>query len=130
MVLLIILVSIVLSVVVLSQSSKGDGLSGALGAPGSVGAVFGVRRASDFLQRATMWLGGIFLGLCVVANLFFLPSGNNTPNAVAGGQMPKNEPVTRQAPAQAQPSAPAAPSSPAGAQPGTGQTNPDNSPMK
>ncbi len=127
-VILIILVCILMSVVVLSQASKGDGLSGTLGAPGSVGAVFGVRRASDFLQKATIWLGSIFIVLCVIANLFFLPTGANRPSAVQGGQMPV--PTAQQAPPP-QPSAPAAPAVPSnnGAQPGTGQTNPDNSPL-
>lgn len=125
--LLIILVCIVLTLVVLSQSSKGDGLAGALGAPGSVGAVFGVRRASDFLQKTTIWLGGIFVALCILANLFFLPSEGKGPSAVQGGKAPT--PTTQQAPPQQrQQSAPAVPQ-PAGGQPGTGQTNPDNSPM-
>ncbi|MDP4200648.1 MAG: preprotein translocase subunit SecG [Bacteroidota bacterium] len=122
-VILILLVCVVLTLVVLSQSSKGDGLSGALGAPGSVGAVFGVRRASDFLQKTTIWLGGIFVVLCVLANLFFLPRESTIPSAVQTG----NAPVTQPAPQRQ--SAPSAPAVPSGAQPGTGQTNPDNSPM-
>ncbi|SRR5581483_7750034 len=124
-VILIVLVCILVTVVILSQSSKGDGLSGALGAPGSVGAVFGVRRASDFLQKTTIWLGAIFVVLCILANLLFLPTGNNIPSAVRNGPVPT--PQAQQAPPQGRPSAPAAP--PSGAQPGTGQTNPDNSPL-
>src|ERR1043165_1628348 len=88
LVILIILVCVFLTAVVLSQSSKGDGLAGALGAPGSVGAVFGVRRASDLLQKATMWLGGIFVGLCIIANLFFLPREGTGPSAVQNGPAP------------------------------------------
>lgn len=123
-VILIILVCIVMSAVVLAQSSKGDGLSGALGGPGSVGAVFGVRRASDFLQKATMWLGGIFVVLCIVANLFFLPTSGSRPSAVQSGPAPSTQAVP------AAPSAPAAQApAPAGGQPGTGQGSPDNSPM-
>jgi preprotein translocase subunit SecG len=127
LVVLIVLVCIVMTLVVLAQSSKGDGLAGALGGPGSVGAVFGVRRASDFLQKTTIWLGGIFVGLCIVANLFFLPTAGSSPSAVQGGPAPV--PTAQQAPpAAARPSAPAVPAN-AGGQPGTGQTNPDNSPM-
>jgi preprotein translocase subunit SecG len=123
-VLLIVILCIVMTLVVLAQSSKGDGLSGALGAPGSVGAVFGIRRASDFLQKTTIWMGGAFVVLCILVNLFFLPTDSKLPSAVAGGKAPTAQQAPqRQAPAQ---SAPAAPS---GAQPGTGQTNPDNSPM-
>jgi preprotein translocase subunit SecG len=125
LVILIILVCIAMSAVVLAQSSKGDGLSGTLGGPGSVGAVFGVRRASDFLQRTTIWLGGAFVVLCIIANLLFLPSESSVPSAVQGGQAP----AAQQAPAApARPSAPAVPSN-AGGQPGTGQSSPDNSPM-
>jgi preprotein translocase subunit SecG len=124
---LIVLVCIVMTLVVLAQSSKGDGLSGTLGGPGSVGAVFGVRRASDFLQKTTIWLGGSLVVLCIIANLFFLPTAGSRPSAVQSGQAPT--PATQQAPPAQQPSAPAAPPSNAGGQPGTGQTSPDNSPM-
>jgi len=127
LVVLIVLVCIVMTLVVLAQSSKGDGLSGTLGGPGSVGAVFGVRRASDFLQRTTIWLGAAFVVLCVVANLLFLPTEGSRPSAVQSGQAPM--PAAQQAPPAAQrPSAPAVPAN-AGGQPGTGQTSPDNSPM-
>ena len=121
---LILLICIVMTLVILAQSSKGDGLAGALGGPGSVGAVFGVRRASDFLQRTTIWLGVAFVALCIIANLFFLPSSGRAPSAVQTGNaiIPKAQqaPPVRSAPAVQQP---------AGAQPGTGQTNPDNSPL-
>ena len=125
LVILILLVCLVLTLTILAQSSKGDGLAGALGAPGSVGAVFGVRRASDFLQKTTIYLGAGFVVLCMLANLFFLPTSSKTPNAVQTGNAiaPKQQ---QQQPVQ---SAPAVPQQPAGAQPGTGQTNPDNSPM-
>lgn len=119
---LILLVSLFITVVVLAQSSKGDGLSGALGAPGSVGAVFGVRRASDFLQKTTLGLGAAFIVLCLIANIFFLPGSASTPSAVSQGKavVPPTAPMpSSSAPAVQQP---------AGAQPGTGQTNPDNSP--
>ena len=86
LVILIILVCVLLTLVILMQSSKGDGLSGGLGAPGGVGAVFGVRRAADALQRATIWLGGILIVLCLLANIFFLPTASRTPNAVSGGK--------------------------------------------
>jgi preprotein translocase subunit SecG len=135
-VLLIIILCIAMTLVVLAQSSKGDGLSGALGGPGSVGAVFGVRRASDFLQKTTIWMGGAFVVLCIFVNLFFLPTGSNIPSAVTGGKAPsaqQSQPSQQQpsaGPAASRPAAPSGPAAaPAGAQPGTGQTNPDNSPM-
>jgi preprotein translocase subunit SecG len=114
--LLIIILCIAMTLVVLAQSSKGDGLSGALGGPGSVGAVFGVRRASDFLQRTTIWMGGAFVVLCIIANLFFLPTESKIPNAVSGGKVPsatqqqQQQQPQRQAPAQSAPAAgPSAP---------------------
>ena len=102
--LLIIVVCILLSVVVLSQASKGDGLSGSLGGPGSMGAMMGVRRASDLLVRATITLAAAFAVLTIVANLFFLPTGGQqTANPLTSGAaptpaMPQN-PVQQSAPA-------------------------------
>ena len=67
-----IIVSILLIVVVLMQSSKGGGLAGSFGG-GNIGAVFGVRRTSDFLTRATTILASVFIILTLAINLFFLP---------------------------------------------------------
>ncbi|MBP1649638.1 MAG: preprotein translocase subunit SecG, partial [Bacteroidetes bacterium] len=50
-----VLVSILLVLVVLMQSSKGGGLAGTFGG-GQMGMVFGVRRTADFLTRATQIL--------------------------------------------------------------------------
>ncbi|KUO60268.1 preprotein translocase subunit SecG [bacterium BRH_c32] len=70
-----ILISFVLIVVILLQSSKGGGLAGTFGGSGGgqFGSVFGTRRTADFLSRATWWLGGALLVLALVINLFFLP---------------------------------------------------------
>jgi preprotein translocase subunit SecG len=119
LILLIILISILLTVVVLSQSSKGDGLSGGLGAPGGFGAVVGVRRASDFLVRATIGLAIAFGVLTMVANLFFLPASSQvTANPLTSGAgpvptMPQGVQQQRQsAPAAQQPAPVAQPSAP------------------
>ena len=69
-----IIVSILLILVVLMQSSKGGGLAGAFGSM-NMGAVFGVRRTSDFLSKATQALATIFIVLALVINLWFLPRG-------------------------------------------------------
>ncbi len=69
--------SILLILVILMQSSKGGGLAGTFGGGGSVGMMFGVRRTSDFLTRATQILAGGFLALALVINIFFLPRGAN-----------------------------------------------------
>jgi preprotein translocase subunit SecG len=67
-----ILVSVLLVVVVLMQNSKGGGLAGSFGG-GNIGTVFGVRRTSDFLTRATTVLATVFIVLTLVINVFFLP---------------------------------------------------------
>ena len=72
-----VLVCLLLIVVVLLQSSKGGGLAGAFGG-GNVGMVFGVRRTSDFLIRATQVLAGIFMILAIVINVWFLPRAGGT----------------------------------------------------
>jgi len=70
-----VLVSILLILVVLMQSSKGGGLAGTFGG-GSVGMVFGVRRTADFLIRATQILAGTFIVLSLIINMYFLPRAN------------------------------------------------------
>jgi preprotein translocase subunit SecG len=67
-----VLVSLLLILVVLMQSSKGGGLAGTFGG-GQVGMVFGVRRTADFLTRATQILAGVFIVLSLVINVWFLP---------------------------------------------------------
>ncbi|HLX13169.1 MAG TPA: preprotein translocase subunit SecG, partial [Bacteroidota bacterium] len=71
LVILSLLASVLLTGVVLLQSSKGTGLSGSLGGS-AVGTVFGVRRTSDFLTKATSILAGALMFLCLVTNIFFL----------------------------------------------------------
>lgn len=68
-----VIISIVLILVILMQSSKGGGLAGTFGG-GSVGMVFGVRRTSDFLTRATQILAATFIVLSLLINIFFLPN--------------------------------------------------------
>lgn len=67
-----VFIAALLILVVLLQSSKGDGLAGSLGG-GNLGSAFGVRKTADFLSRLTWWLGGSLFVLAVVYNLFFLP---------------------------------------------------------
>ena len=62
------LVCILLVVVVLMQSAKGEGLAGAFGGGGSglTGAVFGGRGAASFLSKATTVLAVVFMVNCGV----------------------------------------------------------------
>ncbi len=55
------LICLALIVVVLLQSSKGEGLAGAFGGGGLSGAVFGGRGAATFLSKATTVLAIAFM---------------------------------------------------------------------
>ncbi len=75
MVVLEIVISILLTAVVLMQSSKGGGLAGSFGgASAGFGNMFGVRKTADILSRMTTILGTVFIVLAFIINLFFLPS--------------------------------------------------------
>ena len=67
-ILLLVLVSIVLMGVVLLQSSKGNGLAGAIGGS-SMTMAFGVRRTSDLLSKATTVLAAVLMVGCIAVNL-------------------------------------------------------------
>ncbi len=69
-----LIVSILLMLVILMQSSKGGGLAGTFGG-GQVGMMFGVRRTADFLIRSTQILGAVFILLSLAINLIFLRPG-------------------------------------------------------
>ncbi len=94
-----VLMALLLIVVVLLQSSKGDGLSGTFGGS-SISATFGTRRAADALSKLSWWLGGGLLVIALVINLFFLP-----------GQTSKaeRESIIQKAAAQQVPTTPALP---------------------
>jgi preprotein translocase subunit SecG len=113
-VILILLIGLLMSAIILAQSPKGDGLSGALGAPGGVGTMFGVRRAADFLVKATIALAAIFIVFCIAVNRLFLPTGvdGSTANPLREGQLP-SAPVQSMPAQQAPASAPAPQQAPA-----------------
>ena len=60
------IVAILLVIVVLMQSAKGEGLAGAFGGGGGAlsGAVFGGRGAASFLSKATTVLAIVFMVNC------------------------------------------------------------------
>ena len=78
LILISVIVSVLLIIAVLLQSSKGGGLAGSFGGVGQFGTVFGTRRTADFLSKITWWLGGGLLVLAIVVNLFFLPGVSTT----------------------------------------------------
>lgn len=106
-IILTIIVATLLALVVLAQAAKGQGLAGGLSSPGGVGAVFGVRRAADFLVKATIYLAGILMLLVLFINLVLVPGGTSSgPSAVQQGEAPK---ASQSAPVAPQGSAPVVP---------------------
>jgi preprotein translocase subunit SecG len=65
-----------LIIVVLMQSSKGEGLAGAFGGGSLTGAVFGGRGAASFLSKATTILAVLFMVSCL--GLSLISAGGKT----------------------------------------------------
>lgn len=61
---LILIASVFMILIVLVQNSKGGGLSAGLS---SSNQIMGVRKTTDFLEKATWTLAGSILLLCIVA---------------------------------------------------------------
>ncbi|MFA9392469.1 MAG: preprotein translocase subunit SecG [Prolixibacteraceae bacterium] len=64
---LIFIVCLLLVLIVLVQESKGGGLASSFSGNNQI---MGVRRTTDFLEKATWWLAGALLGLCIMASAF------------------------------------------------------------
>jgi preprotein translocase subunit SecG len=71
LVVLFILVSIVMVVVILLQSGKGQGLAGSIGGGMGGSSVFGGRGAADFLTKATAWIATIYMVLAIVISVIY-----------------------------------------------------------
>jgi preprotein translocase subunit SecG len=78
-----ILVCVSLIIVVLLQSSKGEGLAGAFGGGGLSGAVFGGRGAATFLSKATTVLAISFMVTSIVLTFFSFGVRGTTQSGVA-----------------------------------------------
>ena len=65
-IILILLVCVALALVVLVQNSKGGGLAANFSAPTQM---MGVRQSTDFIEKATWWLAGILVVLCLAATI-------------------------------------------------------------
>jgi len=68
---LIVIVAIFLVLIVVIQNSKGGGLAAGFA---SSNQVMGVRKTTDFLEKATWWLAGVLVVLCIFATLALRPS--------------------------------------------------------
>lgn len=67
---LIVLAAIALVFIVLIQNSKGGGLAAGFA---SSNQVMGVRKTTDFLEKATWFLAGFVLLISIVASAFIQP---------------------------------------------------------
>ena len=67
---LILLASLLLIGVVLIQKSKGGGLASNFS---SANQVMGVRKSTDFIEKAT-WSLAIFIVVCSIVSAFFIPN--------------------------------------------------------
>lgn len=74
---LTIICAVLLVLVVLSQSSKG-GLSSQFGGAGSSAQMIGVKRATDFLEKATWVLAGLVIVLSLTSSLLIDLRDNDT----------------------------------------------------
>ena len=96
---LIFVVCLLLVLVVLVQNSKGGGLSSTFAGSNQI---MGVRKTTDFLEKATWWLAGVLLFLCVVSTAFIDRGGE------AAGTMMNEQIQEAQLPSQGQPTFPTA----------------------
>ncbi|MFA6770192.1 MAG: preprotein translocase subunit SecG [Bacteroidales bacterium] len=96
---LIVIASILLTIVVLVQNSKGGGLAANFA---SGNQTFGVRQTSDFLEKATWTLAISILVLCVLATAFVSTGNSQKQNSI-------QERIESSAPLQGQPEFPTAP---------------------
>ena len=93
-----VLVCVALILVVLMQSSKGEGLAGSSFAGGVSGAVFGGRGAATFLTKATTALAVVFFFSC--GALAFMSAGQR--QSATSNSTNTESTVTKQAQEQMQ----------------------------
>lgn len=99
---IILIICILLALAVLVQNSKGGGLASGFQ---SSGQMFGVRRTTDFLEKATWGLASALIVLSIMASVL----GSN-------GSVDKKESIAKQNAGDiTAPAAPAAPTAPAAA---------------
>ena len=100
-VILILIVSVLLGLIVLVQNSKGGGLVSNFG---GANQMMGVRQTTDFLEKATWWLGGILVGLCLLSSIS-IPKDVKQGNALDTEMRQQIENVMPSAPAAEVPAA-------------------------
>lgn len=96
---LIIIASILLTIVVLIQNSKGGGLAANFAAGNQT---FGVRQTADFLEKTTWTLAIAILVLCIAATAFISTGSSKSESAI-------QQRLEQTLPQQGQPQFPALP---------------------
>ena len=97
------LVAVALCTVILLQRSEGGGL----GVGGSSSGFMTARGAADFLSRATAWLGGAFVILCIALAAIAGTRNDGVSVDAAIANAPVQQAPVQQAPAPATTPAPA-----------------------
>lgn len=103
---LIVLAAIVLVLVVLVQNSKGGGLASAFSSSNSV---MGVRKTTDFVEKATWGLAGFIIVMSLLSTKVVPSKGTSSlenmeiPGAVAPTQQGAPDVTSPQAPTQGTP---------------------------
>jgi preprotein translocase subunit SecG len=108
LIIFLMLVCIVMTIAVLLQSSKGSGLVGPIAGTG-VTTMFGARRTSDFLSKATIIMAIVFLAGSLLLNLYISKGSKGGNESIiqknAGSQTYPNPNVPPQQQQQQQPPA-------------------------
>ncbi len=89
---LVFIICLLLILIVLVQNSKGGGLASSFA---SSNQIMGVRKTTDFLEKATWTLAAAMMVLCVLA-VFFIPKGENGAQSAIQEQL-NSQPVQQQA---------------------------------
>ncbi|MBX6362349.1 MAG: preprotein translocase subunit SecG [Gemmatimonadetes bacterium] len=119
---LLLLDGLLLTVIVLLQSSKGDGLAAMGGASVGTDSFIGGRQAATLLTKSTWVTGGLFLGIAFVLSI--LSSRQERPRSILRDQFQQTAPASQPAIPGVQPANPPA-SAPQGAAPApAGQATP------
>ena len=88
---LVFIICILLILIVLVQNSKGGGLASSFA---SSNQIMGVRKTTDFLEKATWTLAAAMMVLCVLA-VFFIPRGETGSQSAIQDKL--NQPIQQQA---------------------------------
>lgn len=86
---LIVIVALLLVLIVVIQNSKGGGLASGFA---SSNQVMGVRKTTDFLEKATWWLAGSLVVLSILATVF-LPRQKTTQDSILHDEIIESMPT-------------------------------------